>query len=269
MPAATPEPAQQEKLAFIGFGAMATSIAQGLVRAGHNPAQLFAYAPHQERLQQNCNRLGVTACPDAVSAVQAADIVVLAIKPAVAPAVCGGLTDALTGKTVVSVMWGYDLDRLQELLPADAAGLCTIPNLPVSTCSGIWIVEDRDSLGAEQRAQLDSLLSCTGRVLRVAARLMPVAGALAGCGPAYAALFCEALADAGVSGGLKRSDATLLAAQMLAGTGSMLAESGLSPAILKDQVCSPGGSTIKGVEALEHRGLRAAAISALHASLGH
>ena len=129
---------------------------------------------------------------------------------------------------------------------------------------GVVLLEEESSLTSQELAQVKELLAPLGTVETVPSSQMGIAGTLSGCGPAYAAMFLEALGDAGVLHGLPRDLAYRLAAQMLAGAGKLQLETGEHPGAMKDAVCSPGGTTILGVAELERRGFRGAVMEAIH-----
>ena len=133
---------------------------------------------------------------------------------------------------------------------------------------GIIVCERRDSLSEAQRAAVEELLSHVGMLFRVDTPLLGVAGTVCGCGPAFVAMFIEALGDAAVKHGIPRADAYRMASRMLAGTARLQLETDRHPGAMKDDVCSPGGTTIVGVAELERRGFRAAVIDAVDAIEG-
>lgn len=255
----------QKTVGFIGFGNMARAMAEGLLRAkALRPEDICACAKHWEKLQAAARGMGIYACRDAREAAQRADVIVVAVKPHLIAEVLAPLRDVLAGKAVVSVAAGWLFEDYEALLPG-AHHLSTMPNTPVRVCQGVVLAEDRHSLTPEEYAYVEALLSAIGLVQPVEGRLMGIAGTLSGCGPAFASMFLEALGDAGVKHGLPRATAYRLAAQMLAGTGRLQLETGAHPGAMKDDVCSPGGTTIVGVAALERGGLRAAVLDAVDA----
>ena len=171
----------------------------------------------------------------------------------------------LEGKLLLSVAAGWDFARFEKILPAGVHHLSAMPNTPVSVGEGVVLLEEESSLTSQELAQVKELLAPLGTVETVPSSQMGIAGTLSGCGPAYAAMFLEALGDAGVFHGLPRELAYRLAAQMLAGAGKLHLETGEHPGAMKDAVCSPGGTTILGVAELERRGFRGAVMEAIHA----
>lgn len=254
-----------DKLGFIGFGNMARAMAEGLLRAkALVPEQICACAKHWDKLCDTALEMGIYACHDAAEVVRWAQTIVVAVKPHLVEEVLAPLREELAGKTIVSVAAGWLFDAYETLLPG-TRHLSTMPNTPVRVCEGVVLLEERHSLAPEEYERVAALLSALGLTQPVEGRLMGIAGALSGCGPAFASMFLEALGDAGVKYGLPRAAAYRLAAQMLAGTGRLQLETGAHPGVMKDDVCSPGGTTILGVAALERGGLRAAVLDAIDA----
>ncbi|MBS5450293.1 MAG: pyrroline-5-carboxylate reductase [Coriobacteriia bacterium] len=261
----------QVRLGFIGFGNMAQALAKGLVNAGAiDPAHACACARDWDKLCRTTGALGITPLHSAADVVDVADVVVVAVKPYQVADVLAPVREALAtpGKVVLSVAAGMPFETYEQILAPGTHHVSCVPNTPVSVGQGVFVVEDVDSLDASERTLLDRLLGSVGIVVRVDTAHMGVAGTIAGCGPAWICMAIEALGDAGVKHGLTRAQAYQLAGQMVAGTGAMLVASGEHPGALKDAVCSPGGTTIKGVAALERAGLRSAMIDAVDAVEG-
>ena len=255
------------RVGFLGFGNMAQAMAQGLLRKNVLPAaNIHACAKHFDKLKKNCAFYGCTAHETAAEVVQASDIIVVAVKPYIVKELLSPIAYLLKGKIVFSVAAGMDFDAYEDIIPNSHHWSC-IPNTPVSVCEGIYICEERHSLTAEERALVEEIFSTTGLIVALDKKQYPAGSTLAGCGPAFAAMFMEALADGAVKMGLQRPMAYKLASQMLCGTAKLQLESGAHPAAMKDAVCSPGGLTIKGVAALEDGGLRSAVIHAIEAAM--
>lgn len=255
-----------KKLAFIGLGNMGRAIASGLIHGGALRAQdIYAYAPNQEKLRAYCKDTGIIACASAQEAAEHSGTVLIAVKPYQIEDVLAALKQTLKGKALVSVALGYDYARLCTLLEADTRVQFVMPNTPAMAGAGVLLFEETNSLLAQERCELMEQFKTLGLVEELPTRLMGIGGALSGCGPAFCAMVIEALADAGVKYGLPRATAYRLASQTLRGTGKMQLETGKHPGEIKDGVCSPGGTTIRGVEALERAGLRAALLDAVQA----
>ena len=255
-----------KKIAFIGLGNMGRAIASGLVQGGAVAAEnVYGYAPNQEKLRAYCAELGIHACESALEAVQAADTVLMAVKPYIIGGVLAELKNALKGKAVISVALGWDYARLSAALDESTRLQFIMPNTPAMVGCGVMLFEQTHSLAADERADLMDKFAALGLVEELPSHLMGIGGAVSGCGPAFCALVIEALADAGVKYGLPRPTAYRLASKTLSGTGEMQLETGMHPGAIKDGVCSPAGTTIRGVEALERAGLRAALLDAVQA----
>lgn len=254
------------KIGFIGFGNMAKAIAKGLLRAEAVPAgNIYACAKNYGKLCTNCGKLGINPCASAEEVIEASDVVFIAVKPYLVDEVCAPIADELAEKIVVSVAVNMPFGEYEQVLVPGTHHISVLPNTPVQVNEGVWVCESTHSLTEEDLAVVRPILEATGLVVFVDAALMGIAGTVTGCGPAFVAMFMEALGDAAVKYGVPRAVAYQLAGQMIAGTGKMAVETGKHPAVLKDAVCSPGGTTIKGVASLEENGLRNAAIKAIDA----
>lgn len=255
-----------KNLAFIGLGNMGKAIASGLVAGGAVDAQqTWGYDPYREGLMDFCTKTGIQPCESALEAVSHADTVLIAVKPYVIEGVLAELRDALKGKALISVALGYSHARLSALLDQSTRIQFVMPNTPAMVGAGVMIFEGDFSLEPAERAEIMEKFKTLGIVEELPSHLMGVGGAISGCGPAFCAMVIEALADAGVKYGLPRPVAYRLASKTLAGTGEMQLKTGNHPAVIKDAVCSPAGTTICGVEALERAGLRAAMLDAVQA----
>lgn len=250
-------------LGFLGFGNMASAIAEGLLyRKTVEPGQIYACAKNWEKLCQNTQPQGMHPCKDAREVVSQAQIVFIAVKPYMVKDVVEPIRDLLQDKIIISVADGYLFEKLEEVLPG-THHISTIPNTPVAVGEGIFLCEDRHSLTEDEFDLIQDLLSSISLVQLIDSDHISIAGTISGCGPAFASMFIEALGDGGVTHGLTRKMAYALASQMIAGTGKLYLKKEKHPGVMKDAVCSPGGTTIVGVAALERKGLRAAVLDAV------
>jgi len=256
----------KKTIGFIGMGNMAQAIAQGFIASGQVTAdQLYAYAPNQDKLKKNSQCIGFTACASAVEAAAAADIVIMACKPYQIESVLADIAPLLPGKVLLSVALGWDYAKYQQHLLPGTRVQFIMPNTPAQTGQGVLLFEATHSLNAEERTEIMELFTSLGLIRELPSHLMGIGGAVTGCGPAFVDLFIEAFADAAVKYGIPRSLAYELVSQMILGSAKLQLDTGKHPGQLKDEVCSPGGSTIRGVEALEKNGLRAVCMSAIEA----
>ena len=255
------------KIGFLGFGNMAQAMAGGLVRSGAvQPGDIGACARDRAKLWSNTEPQGFRAFDDAAAVAEFADLVVVAVKPYQVEAVLAPVRELLAKKIVVSVAAGVTFDDCERMLAPGTHHLSIVPNTPVSVCEGIVVCERRHSLSDGEWRQVEALFSKIGLVLPMDTALLGISSAVCGCGPAFVYLFLDALANGGVSCGLPYPQALALAAQTMIGAAEMALASGKHPGKLQSEVCSPGGTTIAGVRALEQRGARAAAMDAVIAA---
>ncbi len=251
------------KIGFIGMGNMARAIVEGWLRSeALHTNEIYAVAKHYDRLCDYAKAVGIHACETIGEAVSQADSIVIAVKPDVVESI---LPDLDLRKPILSVATGWTCERYLRILGASARIQYILPNTPCKVNKGILLFEEQNTLNDSERIQAKELFGALGLIETLPSAKMTPATAISGCGPAFGAMVIEALADAGVQYGLPRQTAYRLASQMLVGTGTLQLETGLHPGILKDAVCSPGGSTIRGVEALEAHGLRSAMFAAVKA----
>lgn len=258
-----------KKIGFIGMGNMAKALAEGFIASGKvSAADVYAYAPNQEKLAANAASIGFSPCSGLEQLAAQCDTLIMACKPYQIEVVLGELGTALTGKTLVSVAAGWDFDKYAQYLPEGVAVQYIMPNTPVSVGAGTILIEEKNTLTGEERAQLKDLLESVGGWVELPTHLMNTGMAISGCGPAFFDMIIEALGDGGVKNGLPRNKAYELAARTMEGSAKLFLESGLHPGQLKDQVCSPGGTTIKGVAVLEEEGVRSAFIRTIDVIAG-
>lgn len=256
------------KIGFIGMGNMAGAMAQGLIASGAiDASHMYACARDWDKLCKNAQIIGFTPVRDAAALVEAVDTVIVAIKPYQIQAVLPPLAAALRSRVVLSVAAGWDFARMETVLAPGTHHLYVMPNTPVSVREGVLMLEERHSLTEVEFAAVRTLLGNLGTVEILPTNLMGAGMTIAGCGPAFVAMMIEALGDAGVKYGLPRQTAYRLASQTLAGTGMLQLATGAHPGAMKDAVCSPAGSTIRGVAQLEKSGFRASLLDAVDAIL--
>ena len=249
----------EKRIGFIGFGNIAQAVARGLTATGACAAErLCACAAHFDRLQKNAAALGVRAFERAEDVVSWSDFVVLAVKPYMVEAVLAPLREPLADKVLISVASGYDFAAYEKLLSPETRHISAIPNTPIAVGEGIMICEDRHSLRAEEMADFEAVFGRVAMLESVPARLFSIAGTLSGCTPAYTAHVSGSPCRRGrqarsarAHGLSRRRQDALRHRQTLSGNRN-------APGAMKDAVCSPGGTTIRGVAALDGGGFRAA-----------
>lgn len=263
-----------KKAAFIGVGNMGGALARAACRAV-GPDQVVLANRTMAKAEALAAQLGC-AVADNAGAVREGEYLFLGVKPHMMGVLLEELAPVLAmchqkgqDKVLVSMAAGARIDDLRSHLEGagyDVPLLRVMPNTCVAIGQGMVGLSAREG-EVERRLQgVEAILAHAGRVERLPESLMDQFSAVAGCGPAFVYPFLEALADGGVMAGLPRQKAMVYAAQTVLGAAAMVLETGVHPGVLKDEVCSPGGSTIAGVAALERAGFRAAAIDAVLAA---
>lgn len=242
---------------------MARAIVEGWLRAGAvAPEDICAVAKRYDRLRAYAEETGIRAETSIRDVVRRAEAIVIAVKP---DAVESVLSECGCERPIFSVAAGWTCEKYKSVLGENARVQYILPNTPCRVGEGVMLFEEKNTLLSDERTAAEALFGAIGAVISLPERQMTAATAISGCGPAFLAMAIEALADAGVKYGVPREKAYRLASQTLVGTGRLQLETGLHPGEIKDQVSSPGGSTIRGVEALEAAGLRRALFAAVRA----
>ena len=259
------------QIGFIGAGAMAEALAGGLVAAGVPAHCIRAADPDPARRRAVTERLGVATTSDNDEVVRASDVVVLAVKPGTVPSALETLR-AAPGLDVAAPLWisiaaGVPLRRLEAALSARARIVRAMPNTPALIRAAATAFCGNARATAPDREAARTLFDSVGLSWEAPSEeMLDAVTGLSGSGPAYVFVFLEALGDAGVRMGLPRTAAYDLAFQTVLGAVKLVLETGRQPAELKDQVTSPGGTTLAGLERLEAGGLRAAVYEAVAAA---
>jgi pyrroline-5-carboxylate reductase len=257
------------RIGFLGGGAMASALIGGLRAAGVEAAQLRAADPDPSRRKLLEEEHGIETCADNASLLLAADAVVLAVKPSVALPALETLRGApeREGPLWISIAAGIPLAAIELALEAPVRTVRAMPNTPALVRAGATAICGNARATAADLTLARSLFESVGVCWTAPNEsLLDAVTGLSGSGPAYVFVFLEALGDAGVRMGLPRDAAYLLAFQTVLGAARLAIEGGQHPAQLKDQVTSPGGTTIAGLERLEAGGLRAAVHEAVAAA---
>lgn len=252
---------------FLGVGAMGEALARGFLHSGFAPSDLRLCGRDFERTQQLAQSLGATAFDSLSSAVEGAEILIVAVKPHAVESALTPLRDLISpAQTVISVAAGVSTERLEACFSADIPVVRVMPNTPALVGAGASALCGGKHATPANLALAKSLFEAVGMAVEVGEAMMDAVTGVSGSGPAYVFLFIEALADGAVRAGLPRALATQLAAQTVMGAAQMLLETGKHPGQLKDQVASPGGTTIAGIHALESGGFRGVVMDAVLAS---
>ncbi|HEY5656570.1 MAG TPA: pyrroline-5-carboxylate reductase [Myxococcota bacterium] len=259
----------QQRIGFLGAGAMAEALAGGLLAAGVDAGRIRAADPDPARRQRLQQKLGIATLPDNAAVVEQSDVVVLAVKPQVARRVLAELPrgEHLLRPLWISIAAGVRLARLEAQLPAGARIARAMPNTPALVRSGATAVCGNPHAGPGDLELARTLFESVGVCwVAPAEELLDAVTGLSGSGPAYVFVFIEALGDAGERVGLPREAARALAVQTVLGAAQLAFEDGRAPAELRAQVTSPGGTTLAGLERLEAAGFRDAVRAAVEAA---
>jgi pyrroline-5-carboxylate reductase len=256
------------KIGFLGAGKMATALAQGFVNARLVKAnQLLAADPFEAARKQFATATGAKTVASNLEVAKGASVLFIATKPDQVATALGEISPVFSAKhLVISIAAGVTLAKLEAALPVRARVVRVMPNTPALVGAGASGFALGKNATAADGELAKKLLSAVGVALQVKEALLDAVTGLSGSGPAYVYQFIEALSDGGVAAGLPRDVATKLAAQTVLGGAKMVLETGIHPGALKDQVTSPGGTTIEGIHELEKGKLRATVMSAVRAA---
>ena len=258
----------EDSIALIGAGQMGQALARGFCSSREcDPAAIIAYDPSlaaEKNLQNSIP--GIRLTKTASEATRAARFVILAVKPQHAASVCHEIQPALQdGTIVISIIAGLPTSWLSTKLETSHV-VRVMPNTPCLIGQGVSAISYPPELNPKDAETIQRLFSTVGVVHNVPESLLDAVTAVSGSGPGYVALLIDALADGGVQAGLPRQLALDLAVQTFAGTATLIANTGDHPAVVKDRVSSPGGTTVAGLSVLERKGVRGALADAVAAA---
>lgn len=253
-------------IAIIGAGVMGETLLSGLLRAGRQPDDLVIAERRAERADELTERYGVKVMQNAEAAA-AADTIALVVKPQDMAAVLQEISDHLRPHAlVISLAAGITTSFLESHLPAGTAVVRVMPNTPALVDEGMAAISPGSSCDERHLQEAETLIGSVGQVIRVPEKQQDAVTAISGSGPAYVFFVVESMIEAGVHLGLPRATATRLAVQTAFGSAKLLRETGEHPAVLREQVTSPGGTTAAALRELERHSVRAAFLSALEAA---
>jgi len=253
-----------KKIAFIGCGNMGGAIVRAVCKklGGESVYVANRSMGKAQALAEEC---GCTVCPDNRSAAKDADFIFLGVKPYQILDMIGEVNEVLTGREIiVSMAAGVTIANMSAVADKGNPIVRILPNTPCAIGKGVVSIVPGEGVEPEKVAELENMLSECGYVGYTDEAHAEASMTVGGCTTAYTYMFIEALSDGGVKAGLPRAEAMRLAAQAVAGAAEMLLQSGSHPGALKDAVCSPGGATIEGVQALESRAFRGAVMDAIY-----
>jgi len=255
----------EERIGFIGIGNMGEALLRGIINSGLIPSsRIFASDVNTEKLKNLSDELGINAVDNNHDLVDKSDIILIALKPDVIRVVLSQISSSLRyPKWCISIAAGVTITAIESLLQEGTPFLRVMPNTPALVSEGMTAICPGTHANEEHLDKTKQIFQAVGKAIVLQEKLMDVVTALSGSGPAFVFLIIEALADAGVQLGLSRSDASLMAVQTVLGSSKMLIETQEHPAVLKNKVTSPGGTTAVGLYELERNGVRSAIIDAV------
>ena len=254
----------QKKIGFIGSGNMGSAMISGIVGSGLAAKEhVIASDKSPEALDKLAAACGIQTTLDNTVVAKEADIIVLSVKPYLYESVIAEIKDVITDSDIiVSIAAGQSIAHVEELFGKKIKLVRVMPNTPAMVLEAMSALSPNTNITDEERDEVVSIFESFGKAEVVPESLMDAVVGVSGSSPAYVYLFIEAMADAAVADGMPRAQAYKFAAQSVLGSAKMVLETGKHPGELKDAVCSPGGTTIDAVAALEQEGFRNAVITA-------
>lgn len=251
------------KIGFIGMGNMGYSMLKGVLNY-LNPQDIIFTCLSSEKKEKISNETGVRYAESNAECANSAKYIILAVKPQVYNTVLKNIQNVITEESVIiSLAPGITIAAIKEELGADIKVVRAMPNIPALVGEGMTgICYENGELDFAEKEFVEQFFNSFGKVVTVPEKLMSGVVCASGSSPAYVYMFIEALADSVVKYGIPRQEAYKLVAQTVLGSAKMVLETGEHPGKLKDNVCSPAGTTIQGVAALEEFGFRNAIIKA-------
>ncbi|MBP1039904.1 pyrroline-5-carboxylate reductase [Vagococcus sp. BWB3-3] len=258
------------KLGFIGAGNMATAIIKGLLAKNFLPAtDIYITTSSSEHTETVAKNLGIQSAHSNADLIEIADTVIIAVKPHIAPIILNEQRELLTKRksVLISIASGLTLENLAELTSSEQKIVKVMPNMNVSIGQSVSAICGNQLITKEELDLVAALFNVVGSTYEIAEKDFRNFTALAGCSPAFTYLYIDAMSRAGVKNGLPKAMATKIAAEAVKGSAQMVLDSEDTPWDLIDKVCSPGGTTIAGLVALEEEHFMATVIKGLEATI--
>ncbi|MCS5421458.1 MULTISPECIES: pyrroline-5-carboxylate reductase [Psychrilyobacter] len=254
-----------KKIGFIGCGNMSQAMIGGVVRAEIFPGKNILVSDlNKKSLEAAADKYGVAATTDNLEVARESDILILAVKPNLYGVVISQIKDSVKSDViVVTIAAGKSIESTETAFGKNIKVVRVMPNTPALVGEGMSSMVPNKLIEVHELEEVLRIFESFGRTEVVEEKLMDVVTSVSGSAPAYVYMFIEAMADGAVLDGMPRDKAYKMAAQTVLGAAKMVMETGMHPGQLKDMVCSPGGTTIEAVTALEEKGLRNAVITAM------
>ena len=254
----------KDKIAIIGTGNMGSALAKGIAGSGM-AENLMLHDTDINKVNQFARSISATACSSIQEAIHKSQLVILCVKPNIVLSVAQEVSKFLNPGTIVcSIAVGVPIAKYRTFISGDFDFFRIMPNTPALVGEGMSVISHEKGTSEDSLEKVLKIFSCAGKTQVLDEKLMNQVTALTGSSPAYVFMMIEAMGNAGIKSGIPSEISYKLAAQAVLGSAKMVLESGLHPAVLKDQVCSPAGTTIEAVEALERNGFRYCLMDAMN-----
>ena len=255
------------KIGFIGTGNMGSSIIKGILSSKFEENEnINIFDLNKDKVNNLVKEYGINAVNSEKELAKNCDIIVLSVKPHIIPVVLKNLSENMKKDTIIlTIAAGISISVIENALGEDKKVVRTMPNTPAQVLSGMTAVTFNKNIENSEKEIIFKLLNSFGKSVEIEEKLMHAYTGISGSLPAYVYMFMEALADGGVLCGMPRDKAYKIVAQAVEGSAKMLLETGKHPGQLKDEVCSPAGTTIEAVRVLENGNFRGNVIEAVAA----
>ncbi len=255
------------KIGFIGTGNMGSGMIKGIISSKFIPNNnIYIFDLNKDKTNFFVDKYNIKSLNSEIEVVEKCDIIILAIKPNIYKMVLEKIKNNLNQKKIIlTIAAGFSIEKVENIVGKDKKIVRTMPNTPVQVLEGMTAVTFNENINKEDREIVYKFLDSFGKSMEIAEKLMHSFTGIAGSLPAYVYMFMEALADGGVLEGIPREKSYEIIAQTVKGSAKMLLETGKHPGVLKDEVTSPGGTTIEAVKALEKGNFRGTVMEAVSA----
>lgn len=257
-------------IGFIGCGNMGCAIVSGVINSGvMTPENIYVYDRYRPAMDAAVDKFGIKSCENEADVVEKADAVILAVKPNIISSVLNSINAVLEQKStlLISIAAGKTIEYIRSGLTHDNRIIRVMPNINAVVGEAMSAYTANTDVTSQDKELVEKIFGGVGKIIYLEEKDFPLFGVMGGCSPAFAYMFIDAMARAGVENGMKKDTALVVAAQAVLGSAKMILESDCHPWELIDRVCSPGGTTIEGVISLQADGLEAAVHNAINKSL--
>lgn len=253
------------KIGFIGTGNMGSAIINGLVVSKFvSEKEINIFDLNDEKAKKIYEKYSINILQNETEIVENSDIIILAVKPDVYSGVLGKIKDKMKkDKIILTIAAGVSISDVENIIGKDKKIVRTMPNTPAQVMEGMTAIAFNKNINSEEKEMIFRLLNSFGESIEIEEKLMHVFTAISGSLPAYVYMFAEALSDGGVLEGMPREKTYKIIAQAIKGSAEMMLKIGKHPGILKDEVTSPGGTTIEALKVLENGNFRGTLINAV------